>query len=126
VFLSFSLSLSIYIYMCVYIYTSLTFRHAVQVITHIKARRPASSVYAVGWSMGGCMLMRHMADAAEECELDGAMAVSPALDVGAVFHYFTGEALLSVCGRCLFGCCSRRVRVCVSLSGVLFSVGVCV
>jgi len=24
------------------------------------------------------------------------------------------------------GCCSRRVRVCVSLSGVLFSVGVCV
>ena len=23
-------------------------------------------------------------------------------------------------------CCSRRVRVCVSLSGVLFSVGVCV
>ena len=39
-------------------------------------------------------------------------------------HY---RALLSVCGRCSFGglgCCS--CRVCVSVSGVLFSVGVCV
>ena len=29
-------------------------------------------------------------------------------------------------GDVRLGCCSRRVRVCVSLSGVLFSVGVCV
>jgi len=29
-------------------------------------------------------------------------------------------------GGVRLGCCSRRVRVCVSLSGVLFSVGVCV
>jgi len=39
------------------------------------------------------------------------------------------RALLSVCGRCSvggLGCCSCRVRVCVSMSGVLFFVGVCV
>jgi len=39
------------------------------------------------------------------------------------------RALLSVWGRCSFGglgCCSCRLRVCVSVSGVLFSVGVCV
>ena len=29
-------------------------------------------------------------------------------------------------GGVRLGCCSRRVRVCASLSGVLFSVGVCV
>ena len=39
------------------------------------------------------------------------------------------RALLSVCGGGSFGgleCCSGRVCVCVSVSGVLFSVGVCV
>jgi len=39
------------------------------------------------------------------------------------------RVLLSVCGGCSFGgvgCCFFRVCVCVCVSGVLFSVGVCV
>jgi predicted alpha/beta-fold hydrolase len=40
--------------------------------------------------MGGCMLLRHMADAGDDCELTAAMAVSPAIDVGAIFDYFSG------------------------------------
>jgi len=37
------------------------------------------------------------------------------------------SVVISVCVRCSFvGCCSRRVRGCVSLSGVLFFVGLCV
>jgi len=61
-----------------------------EILSHLRRRLPSSPLYAVGWSMGGCILVRHMAEAGEGCELRAAMAVSPALDVSAVQRYWQG------------------------------------
>ena len=60
------------------------------VLSHLRARLPACPLFGTGWSMGGCILVRHMAEAGEGCELRAAMAVSPALDVSAVQRYWQG------------------------------------
>eukprot|EP00967_Tisochrysis_lutea_P140721 scaffold257566_cov35-Tisochrysis_lutea.AAC.2 len=64
-------------------------------------RYPSFPVYAIGWSMGGCMLVRHMADSGDECQLAAAMAVSPALDIGAIYEHFSGIDM---------GCVLRNVQ----------------
>lgn len=62
-----------------------------QIISHLRRKYPSFPVYAIGWSMGGCMLVRHMADSGDECQLAAAMAVSPALDIGAIYEHFSGS-----------------------------------
>ena len=51
------------------------------VLAHLRARLPRTPFFGVGWSMGGCLMLRHMGEAADECLLSGAMAVSPLLDI---------------------------------------------
>lgn len=51
------------------------------ILAHLRARSPGSRIFAVGWSMGGGMLLRHMGEAGEACVLSGAMAVSPLIDM---------------------------------------------
>ena len=53
------------------------------------------------------MLVRHMADSGDECQLAAAMAVSPALDIGAIYEHFSGERLPSM-PYTLFSTCASR------------------
>jgi len=57
---------------------------------------------------------------------DFGAATHPGVGGGTHRRRGTFERCLVCVGGVRLGCCSCRVRVCVSLSGVLFSVGVCV
>jgi len=57
---------------------------------------------------------------------DFGAATHPGVGGGTHRRRATFERCSVFVGGVRLGCCSRRVRVCVSLSGVLFSVGVCV
>ena len=51
------------------------------ILAHLRVRLPHCPMVGVGWSMGGCLLLRHMGESAGECLLCAAMAVSPLLDI---------------------------------------------
>ena len=57
------------------------------ILTHLRMRLPHSPLFAIGWSMGGGMLLRHMGEAGEACMLSGAMAVSPLIDILAGYKH---------------------------------------
>ncbi|NWA01142.1 hydrolase [Pseudomonas gingeri] len=45
-------------------------------ITHLKARRPLAALYAVGYSLGGNVLLKHLGESAGNSGLQAAVAVS--------------------------------------------------
>jgi predicted alpha/beta-fold hydrolase len=47
-----------------------------EVIAHLKACRPLAPLYAVGYSLGGNVLLKHLGESGRECLLQGAVAVS--------------------------------------------------
>ena len=57
------------------------------ILAHLRARLPDSPLFAIGWSMGGGMLLRHMGDFGDECLLHGAVAVSPLIDIKAGYKH---------------------------------------
>ena len=67
------------------------------VLAHLHERLPSSPLYAVGWSMGGGLLLRHMGEAGEACLLTAAMAVSPAIDLQANYEHMLASPLTQVC-----------------------------
>jgi len=46
------------------------------VIAHLRAKRPLAPLYAVGYSLGGNVLLKHLGESGSQCELQGAVAVS--------------------------------------------------
>ena len=63
------------------------------VLVHLRARHPTSALYAAGWSQGGNVLINHLASAGDGCLLTAALAVSPAMDPGAVDAHFDATLL---------------------------------
>ena len=57
------------------------------VIAHLHTRYPSSPLYAVGFSLGAGMLLRHLGDTGGACLLRAAMVVSPAIDIRAGYKY---------------------------------------
>lgn len=57
------------------------------VLTHLRARLPNSKLYAVGWSLGGGLLLSHMGTTGDGCLLQAAMAVSPLMDMVANYEH---------------------------------------
>ena len=51
------------------------------VIDHLHAKHPHAPLYAVGWSLGGGMLLSHLGETGDSCLLSAAMAISPAIDL---------------------------------------------
>ena len=51
---------------------------------------PGSPLYAVGFSLGGMMLLRHLGRTGAACHLKGAMAVSPLMDMVANYKHMSG------------------------------------
>lgn len=47
-----------------------------QVITQLQHSHPQRKLYAVGYSLGGNILLKHLGESAEQCGLSGAVAVS--------------------------------------------------
>lgn len=47
-----------------------------EVIAHLRAQRPAAPLYAVGYSLGGNVLLKHLGEAGSASQLQGAVAVS--------------------------------------------------
>jgi predicted alpha/beta-fold hydrolase len=47
-----------------------------EVIAHLKACRPLAPLYAVGYSLRGNVLLKHLGESGRECLLQGAVAVS--------------------------------------------------
>lgn len=45
-------------------------------ITHLRARRPLAPLFAVGYSLGGNVLLKHLGEAGRDSQLQGAVAVS--------------------------------------------------
>ena len=50
------------------------------VLCHLRERLPNSPLCAIGFSLGGGMLLKYMGDSGDGCLLQAAMAVSPSLD----------------------------------------------
>jgi hypothetical protein len=46
------------------------------VISHLRAQRPSAPLYAVGYSLGGNVLLKHLGETGHDSELLGAVAVS--------------------------------------------------
>lgn len=46
------------------------------VIEHLRAMRPLAPLYAVGYSLGGNVLLKHLGESGADCTLQGAVAVS--------------------------------------------------
>lgn len=46
------------------------------VIEHLRAQRPLAPLYAVGYSLGGNVLLKHLGESGADCTLQGAVAVS--------------------------------------------------
>ena len=63
------------------------------VISHLRRRLPHSPLFAVGWSLGGNILVRYLGEAGSDCPLRGAMAVSPAMDLSAGLHKMERSAV---------------------------------
>ncbi len=68
-------------------YCALAVEDVEQVISHLSRRLPSCPIYAVGYSMGGGLLVRHLGESGAACRLRAAMAVSPALDLAAVYAH---------------------------------------
>ncbi len=47
-----------------------------EVIDHLRAQRPSAPLYAVGYSLGGNVLLKHLGEAGSASQLQGAVAVS--------------------------------------------------
>lgn len=47
-----------------------------EVIEHLRARRPLAPLYAVGYSLGGNVLLKYLGERGADCPLQGAAAVS--------------------------------------------------
>ncbi|OAI95032.1 hydrolase [Pseudomonas putida] len=47
-----------------------------EVIAHLRAQRPSAPLYAVGYSLGGNVLLKHLGEAGSASQLQGAVAVS--------------------------------------------------
>jgi len=47
-----------------------------EVVAHLRAQRPAAPLYAVGYSLGGNVLLKHLGEAGSASQLQGAVAVS--------------------------------------------------
>ncbi|WLG96161.1 hydrolase [Pseudomonas sp. FP198] len=45
-------------------------------IAHLRARRPLAPLFAVGYSLGGNVLLKHLGEASSDSQLQGAVAVS--------------------------------------------------
>ena len=45
-------------------------------IVHVRARRPLAPLFAVGYSLGGNVLLKHLGETGRDCQLLGAVAVS--------------------------------------------------
>lgn len=46
------------------------------VIAHLRTRRPLAPLYAVGYSLGGNVLLKHLGESAADCALQAAVAIS--------------------------------------------------
>ncbi|HLD64793.1 MAG TPA: hydrolase [Pseudomonas sp.] len=46
------------------------------VIAHLRAQRPLAPLHAVGYSLGGNVLLKHLGESGADCALQGAVAVS--------------------------------------------------
>ncbi|MGV8617457.1 YheT family hydrolase, partial [Pseudomonas aeruginosa] len=47
-----------------------------EVVAHLRARRPQAPLYAVGYSLGGNVLLKYLGETAGDCPLLGGVAVS--------------------------------------------------
>lgn len=47
-----------------------------EVIAHLRAQRPLAPLFAVGYSLGGNVLLKHLGESGADCALQGAVAVS--------------------------------------------------
>ena len=47
-----------------------------EVVAHLQARRPQAPLYAVGYSLGGNVLLKYLGETGTDCPLQGAVAVS--------------------------------------------------
>ncbi|XP_039141968.1 embryogenesis-associated protein EMB8 [Dioscorea cayenensis subsp. rotundata] len=47
-----------------------------QVVDHVSKRYHKSNVYAVGWSLGGNILVRHLGQESDKCRLSGAVSLA--------------------------------------------------
>lgn len=47
-----------------------------EVIAHLRAQRPLAPLYAVGYSLGGNVLLKYLGESGADCPLQGAVAVS--------------------------------------------------
>ena len=63
------------------------------ILTHLELTYPGSPLYAVGWSLGGGLLLSHMGEAGRACPLRGAMAVSPLVDFAANYDHMLAGSL---------------------------------
>ncbi|KAG9452599.1 hypothetical protein H6P81_005503 [Aristolochia fimbriata] len=45
------------------------------VVKHIRSRFPKSNIYAIGWSLGGNILVRYVGEKSEKCPLSGAVSL---------------------------------------------------
>ena len=77
-------------------YSAAAFGDVGSILTHLRARLPSSPIIGVGWSMGGGMLLRHMGEAGEACELAGAMAVSPLVDLAKNYEHMGSKLINSI------------------------------
>lgn len=77
-------------------YSAAAFGDVGSILTHLRARLPSSPIIGVGWSMGGGMLLRHMGEAGEACELAGAMAVSPLVDLAKNYEHMGSKLINSM------------------------------
>jgi len=48
----------------------------IEVIAHVSSLRPNAPLYAVGYSLGGNILLKHLGEAANACRLQAAVAIS--------------------------------------------------
>ena len=46
------------------------------VVAHVRAKRPMAPLYAVGYSLGGNVLLKYLGESSDSCPLKGAVAVS--------------------------------------------------
>ena len=72
------------------------------VLLHLRERLPSSPLCAIGFSLGGGMLLKYMGDSGEGCLLQAAMAVSPSLDFHANHRH--SERLRSCYLPCVVPC----------------------
>ena len=67
-------------------YCALCDRDVASALEHLHSRLPSSPLYAIGFSLGAGMLLRHLGESGDRCLLSAAMAVSPSLDAAANYR----------------------------------------